>query len=240
MSLGSPQRVLALLYQDAALVAINKPSGLAVHQGLARDEDTVVRRARLQFSPPIHTVHRLDRPTSGVLLLALDVSAARTLGAAFAEGRVEKSYLAVVRGDPGERGTIDHPIPKDEDGERVPALSHFERVAVFERYALVRVRPQTGRFHQVRRHMKHLSCPLIGDTTYGKSEHNRIWRERFCLGRLALHCESLAFAHPLSGERLSVLAPLAEDFRAAVALSFGVVPGLDPTCRGLGGKKLLQ
>jgi tRNA pseudouridine65 synthase len=130
---------------------------------------------------------------------------------AFAAGSVEKRYLALVRGIPPESGVIDHPIPRDEDGPRVPALTEFRRLAVFERYALVEARPRTGRRHQIRRHFKHLSHPLIGDVRYGKGEHNRLFRDRFGLHRLALHALELAFEHPETGETVQIVAPVPED-----------------------------
>ena len=129
----------------------------------------------------------------------------------FAAGEVEKRYLALVRGIPPEEGVIDHPVPRAPGGPRVPAVTRFRRLATFERYALVEARPSTGRWHQIRRHFKHLSHPLIGDVRYGKGEHNRLFRERFGLHRLALHALELAFEHPHTGERLRIVAPVPED-----------------------------
>jgi tRNA pseudouridine65 synthase len=100
----------------------------------------------------------------------------------------------------------------------VPAVTEIWRRETFGRYALVEARPRTGRLHQIRRHLKHVSCPLIGDVRYGKGEHNRIWRERFNLHRLALHARSLRVAHPDGGE-LAIECPLADDMTAAIALA---------------------
>jgi len=100
---------------------------------------------------------------------------------------------------------------RESGGARVPAVTEFRRLATFERYALVEARPRTGRFHQIRRHFKHLSHPLIGDVRYGKGEHNRLFRERFGLHRLALHALELAFEHPGTGEPLRIVAPVPED-----------------------------
>ena len=159
----------------------------------------------------VHAVHRLDRATSGVLLFALDPGTAGRMQELFAEGRVEKRYLALVRGIPPESGVIDHPIPRDVGGPRVPAVTEFRRLAAFERYALIEARPRTGRLHQIRRHLKHISHPLIGDVRYGKGEHNRLFRERFGLHRLALHALELAFEHPETGEPVRIVAPVPED-----------------------------
>lgn len=202
---------LPFLYQDGCLLAVDKPAGLAVHRGMARDRTFALQLVRDQMGRHVHAVHRLDRATSGVLLFALDPETAGRMQERFAAGQVEKRYLALVRGIPPESGVIDHPIPRDEGGPRVPAVTEFRRLATFERYALVEARPRTGRRHQIRRHLKHLSHPLIGDVRYGKGEHNRLFRERFGLHRLALHALELAFEHPGTGEPVRIVAPVPED-----------------------------
>lgn len=202
---------LPTLHQDGFLLAVDKPAGLAVHRGMARDRAVALQWVRDQVGRHVHAVHRLDRATSGVLLFALDPVSARRMQERFEVGAVEKRYLALVRGIPPEAGVIDHPIPRDVDGPRAPAVTEFRRLATFERYALVEARPRTGRRHQIRRHFKHISHPLIGDVRYGKGEHNRLFRERFGLHRLALHALELAFDHPETGERLRILAPVPED-----------------------------
>jgi tRNA pseudouridine65 synthase len=202
---------LPFLYQDGCLLAVGKPAGLAVHRGMAQDRTFALQLVRDRIGRHVHAVHRLDRATSGVLLFALDPDTAGRMQERFAGGQVEKRYLALVRGVPPESGVIDHPIPRDVDGPRVPAATEFRRLAVFERYALLEARPRTGRRHQIRRHLKHISHPLIGDVRYGKGEHNRLFRERFGLHRLALHAWELAFEHPETGEAVRILAPLPED-----------------------------
>jgi tRNA pseudouridine65 synthase len=202
---------LPALYQDGVLLAVDKPAGLAVHRGAARDRTVALQLVRDRVGRHVHAVHRLDRATSGVLLFALDPGTARRLQEQLEAGAVAKRYLALVRGIPPEVGVIDHPIPRDIDGPRVPAVTEFRRLAVFERYALVEARPRTGRRHQIRRHFKHLSHPLIGDVRYGKGEHNRLFRDRFGLHRLALHALELAFDHPETGEALRIVAPVPED-----------------------------
>ncbi len=214
--MGLDQIDLPLLYADEALVVVAKPSGIAVHRGLARERLVLVDVAERKLGRPVYPVHRLDRATSGALVLPLSPEAARLLQAQFEAGEVEKRYLALVRGHPPEEGVIDHPVPRALDGPRVPAVTAFLRLAIWERYALVEARPRTGRLHQIRRHLKHLGHPLIGDVRYGKGEHNRFFRERFGLHRLALHAASIAFAHPFTGAPLRVEAPLPPDFDAAV------------------------
>ncbi len=202
-----------VLHRDEHLVVINKPSGVAVHRGWAQDRVVAMTLVRDLVGRHVHPVHRIDRGASGALLFALDADMAARLGEQFQEGGVEKRYLALVRGVPPEHGVIDHPIPRVEDGPRVLAVTEFRRLHVFHRYALVEAVPRTGRLHQIRRHLKHLSHPLIGDVKYGKGEHNRLFRESYGLHRLALHAAVLAFVHPITGERLRIEAPLTEDLR---------------------------
>lgn len=207
--IASPE--LPVLYRDDFLLAVNKPSGLAVHRGTARDRIVALQLVRDLAGRHVHAVHRLDRATSGALVFALDSGTTGRLQEKFAAGEVEKRYLALVRGIPPEEGIIDHPVPRSPGGPRIPAVTEFRRLATFESYALVEARPRTGRFHQIRRHFKHLSHPLIGDVRYGKGEHNRLFRERFGLHRLALHALELAFDHPETGETLRIVAPVPED-----------------------------
>jgi tRNA pseudouridine65 synthase len=217
---------LPVLYRDAVLLAVDKPSGLAVHRGAARDRTAALQIVRDLVGRHVHAVHRLDRATSGVLLFALDPATARRMQEKFEAGEVAKRYLALVRGIPPEEGMIDHPLPRAEGGPRVPAVTAFRRLATFERYALMEARPLTGRRHQIRRHFKHISHPLIGDVRYGKGEHNRLFRDRFNLHRLALHALELAFEHPETGERLRIVAPVPEDLAGPLrALGMAVPQG---------------
>jgi len=126
---------------------------------------------------------------------------------------VEKRYLALVRGTPDDSGTIDYPIPKSEGGVRVPAMTHFRRVARsgIDRCSLVLAMPETGRLHQIRRHLRHVNHPLIGDVNYGSGNINRHYRLHYGLHRLALHACAVAFDHPVTGERVSVTAPVPDD-----------------------------
>jgi tRNA pseudouridine65 synthase len=204
---------LDVLFQDERLVAFAKPSGLLVHRGWGNDPVVLVDLAERALGRKVYPVHRLDRATSGVLLLALDSSAAAAMCAQFEHSLARKRYLALVRGVPPEQGVIDHPIPRREGGPRVPAVTEFERLHALERYAIVEARPRTGRLHQVRRHLKHISHPIIGDVNYGKGEHNRLFRERYALTRLALHAAELSVAHPETAAPLRISAPLPDDLR---------------------------
>ena len=200
------------LYRDSDIAVVNKPSGMLVHRGWDNDKVVAMTVVRDHLEQYVYPVQRLDRPTSGALIFALHKKAARALCQAFESGQVHKGYLALVRGIAPESGTIDHPIPKEPNKERVPALTEFRRLFEYERYSLVAVWPKSGRLHQIRRHLKHLSHPLIGDTKYGKGAHNRFFRERFGLMRLGLHASSISFPHPQTGKELIVQAPMPQDF----------------------------
>jgi len=211
---------IEILFVDAHVVVANKPSGLLVHRGLDRDDDVAMFRVRDAIGEHVHPLHRLDRGTSGALLFARTRSAAATLSRAFEEGRVEKRYLALVRGTPPDSGTIDYAIPKDDGGPRVRAVTRFRRIArsTVDRCSLVLAIPETGRLHQVRRHLRHIDHPLIGDVTHGSGEINRRYRAVYALHRLALHASFLAFEHPVTAGRVEVSAPVPDDLASALAL----------------------
>jgi tRNA pseudouridine65 synthase len=231
--------MLPVLYRDEHLIAVHKPSGLLVHRSMIDRHETrfALQMVRDQIGQRVHAVHRLDKGTSGVLLFALDEDTARQLGQAFETRAVEKTYRAIVRGWPPESGVIDHPLARQSDDyefrpeetrtQPQEALTRYRRLATVEldepvdryptsRYALVELQPDTGRRHQIRRHLKHLSHPIIGDAAYGKGNHNRFFQRRFGCHRLLLACTELRLAHPTSGETLAIQAPLAEDFAAVV------------------------
>lgn len=203
-----------ILHRDARCVAVDKPSGIATHRGWDDSEDALLQRVRDAVGQYVYPVHRLDRGASGVVLFALDSPTARFFSDAWSEA--DKRYLAITRGHPPEHVVLDHPVlQRERDGDRVPAITEFWRRETFGRYALVEARPRTGRLHQIRRHLKHLACPLVGDVRYGKGEHNRIWRDQHGLHRLALHCISLDVPHP-DGGMLSIRCPLAADLESAL------------------------
>jgi len=203
--------MIEVLRENPRFVAVAKPSGVAVHHGWSREGEAALELVRDHLGRFVYPVHRLDRPTSGVLLFALDAESARILHELFEAGGISKRYLALVRGVAPETGIIDHPIPRREDGPRVPASTEFRRLWRGEHVSLVEARPRTGRLHQVRRHLKHIDHPLIGDANYGKGALNRDYRARFGLGRLALHAAELAFTDPFGGEELRIRAPVPED-----------------------------
>ncbi|GAB2498918.1 pseudouridine synthase [Arenimonas alkanexedens] len=222
---------LPVIYADEQLAVVNKPAGLMVHDSaLARGEtDFAADRLREQFGRPVFLVHRLDRATSGCLLLAFDRDSASTLGKALMSQAFEKRYLAVCRGwpDPSE-GTIDHPL----DGgpgkpQKKPAVTDYTCLATAEldlpsaqhptsRYALLRCTPRTGRFRQIRRHLKHIHHHLVGDSSHGDGRHNQAFR-MMGIHRMLLHAHQLSFPHPFDGRRLSVTAPGDEGWNQAMA-----------------------
>lgn len=227
---ASRSRPIDLLFVDGDVVVANKPSGLLVHRGWDDDDDVALFRVRDMLGAQVHPVHRLDRGTSGALLFARTREAAATLGRAIEAGRMEKRYLALVRGTPPDEGVIDHAIPRSEEGERVAAVTRFRCLArsPVDRCSLVLAQPETGRLHQVRRHFHHISHPIVGDVNHGSGETNRHYRARYGLHRLALHARSIAFDHPTTGQRIAVSSPVPDDLaRALEALELLTHAGAD-------------
>ena len=221
----SEHEPLEILYQDEYLVAINKPSGLLVHKSPIDKHETrfALQEVRDQIGQYVYPVHRLDKPTSGVLLFALNSEMAKIMSQLFRDNQIEKEYIAIVRGYPDLEAEIDHPLKQMLDTkeqkkqgitkEEQEAVTLYERLATVElpyavsrypvaRYALVRLRPKSGRKHQLRRHMKHIFHPIVGDTKHGRGEHNNLFREKFDCHRLLLHCTQLSFMHPLTKEKI--------------------------------------
>jgi len=236
---------LTILHRDEHLIAVHKPPGLLVHRtGLdAHETRFALQLLRDQIGAAVHPVHRLDKATSGILLFALSSEIAGHCRVAFETGEVEKRYLAIVRGHPCEQGTVDHPLDREDHtgraaGLRQPALTGYRRLAAVElpvavdryptsRYALVELVPHTGRRHQLRRHMKHIAHPIIGDTTHGHGPHNRMFRERFGCKRLLLVAVGMCLRHPSTGLPLAIETQPDEDFRRV-----GEATGLLPQAAG--------
>ncbi|HOI53318.1 MAG TPA: tRNA pseudouridine(65) synthase TruC [Azonexus sp.] len=228
---------LPILFRDEHIVVIDKPPNLLVHRSEIDRHETrfAIQLLRDQIGQKVWPAHRLDRGTSGVLLFGLSAEIASALGRQFAEGTVAKRYLAVVRGHPPASGSIDHALSRQRDdyefqGERSSqeaqsALTHYRRLATIElpvavdrypssRYALLELTPVTGRKHQLRRHLKHIAHPIIGDATYGKGRHNRYFADEFDCHRLLLACTRLAFRHPVTQLAIAIDAPPGGEFAA--------------------------
>lgn len=221
-----------IIYEDEFLVAINKEAGLLVHRSWLDKDETrfAMQLTRDAVGCHVFPVHRLDRPTSGVLLFAKSSAVARTLTEAFTEHNVTKQYLAVVRGFMPEQGTVDYALSfkpdaiadKFADLDKPPqeAVTHWQSLTQVElpfavskkhdtsRYSLVRLTPETGRKHQLRRHMRHVFHHIVGDTSHGDGRHNRFFRTQYGCARMLLHAESLALSHPVTGEPLLLKAGL--------------------------------
>lgn len=223
---------LPIIYRDEQLVAIDKPAGLLVHRSPIDRRETrfALQLLRDQIGQRVYPIHRLDKPTSGVLLFALNSSIAAALSDQFQQRSVAKTYLAVVRGYCPPSGEIDHAIRDDADklaglarGPAREALTRYRRLASVElpyavdrypsaRYSLVELQPLTGRKHQLRRHMKHLGYPIIGDANHGKGVHNRFFATELGVKRLLLSCTELQLKQPISGEQLCLRAPPSGSF----------------------------
>ena len=187
------------------MVAVSKPAGYVVHKSaMARDRVVMLQAVRDALGQHIWPIHRLDRGTTGVLIFALDQEAARYFHEAFEQGRAKKVYRALVRGnfDAIAQGTpvrVDYAIPKDEDGPKIDAQTTFFFEEAFSYCSLVRAEPETGRFHQIRRHLSHLRYPIANDTNYGTGWFNRKVRAELGLTRMALHAAELTIPHPDGG-----------------------------------------
>ncbi len=224
---------LEILYQDDYIVAINKPSGLLVHKSPIDKNETrfALQLVRDQIGQYVYPVHRLDKPTSGVLLFGLNKEIAQVLSEAFKNSEIKKEYIAVVRGYTDEQGLIEHPLKQmlDTKAEKERGITKEEQEAQTEyecmerielpyavgryttsRYSLVKLKPQTGRKHQLRRHMKHIHHHMIGDTKHGRGEHNKLFREKFGCHRLLLHAKQLSFVHPVTQISLCIDAKMDE------------------------------
>jgi tRNA pseudouridine65 synthase len=227
---------LEILYQDEYLVAINKPSGLLVHKSPIDKHETqfALQILRDQIGQYVYPIHRLDKPTSGVLLFALSAEMAQTMSLLFRSSEVHKEYIAIVRGFTEDESLIDYPLKQMLDTkeqkkqgitkEIQEAQTKFQRLATVElpfpvsrypvaRYSLIKLFPKTGRKHQLRRHMKHIFHPIVGDTKHGRGEHNNLFREKFECHRLLLHSDRVKFVHPLSHQEVVINAPLDDMFK---------------------------
>ena len=226
---------LEILYQDEYLVAINKPSGLLVHKSMIDRHEIyfAMKMLRDQIGKWVYPIHRLDKPTSGVLLFALDKHTAKLMNEQFSKSKIQKIYIGVVRGYIEESGFIDYALSvkldkiadKDSKAEKEPqeAQTEYKRLATVEvnhavgrydksRYSLVELKPKTGRKHQLRRHMKHLSHHMLGDTKYGRGEHNKMVREQYNCHRLLLHSISLEILHPYTNLSIKIDAGFDDTF----------------------------
>lgn len=226
---------LDILYQDDELIAINKPAGMLVHRSWLDKHETVfaMQTLRDQIGQHVFPIHRRDRPTSGVLLFALNSEMARIMSEQFEQQQVQKSYLAVVRGYLQGEDRVDYPLKVildkiadkfSQPKEPQEAITDYQGLATVEmpypagkhqtaRYSLVELQPKTGRKHQLRRHMKHLFHPIMGDTKYGDLHQNRALMEKSGVERLMLHSRILSFIHPITLQKIEIIASLDEQWQ---------------------------
>ncbi|HRQ66171.1 MAG TPA: pseudouridine synthase [Xanthomonadaceae bacterium] len=213
--------MLRILHQDDHLVAVEKPAGLLAHPSkMAADAtDSLMARLRDQLGRRVFLAHRLDRATSGVLVAAFDPDVAARLGEQFMERSVDKTYLALVRGWPESEGIIDYALDAPGKPLRKPAVTRFRVLHTVQlpiaigryasaRWALMEVRPESGRYRQIRRHFHHIHHHVLGDTSHGDGRHNRAMRQHFGVHRLMLHAWRVRLAHPADGRVIEVVAPV--------------------------------
>ncbi len=227
--------LLEIIYQDEFLVAVNKPSGLFVHKSFMDKHEIyfALQLLRDQIGQYVYPLHRLDRPTSGVLLFALDSDTARLMGEAFTNKTIQKTYFAITRGHMSGSGVVDYALKEklDKIGDKFAnpnkdpqsAQTHYEvmntaiineKVGKYDsvRYSLVKLLPVTGRRHQIRRHLAHLRHPIIGDINYGDNKQNPFFHQYFGFKRLMLHAYALQFNHPITKELICVNAKFDEQW----------------------------
>ena len=221
---------LAIVFEDADLIVIDKPVGLVVHPGAGNPDHTLLNgllahAPSLRKVPRAGIVHRLDRDTSGLLVVAKNLTAQAQLAAQLAARTVKRSYLALVHGAPPAQGTIDAPIGRDPRARTRMAVSAGGREArtsykVIERFgsgarsgfSLLECRLETGRTHQIRVHLQHIRCPIVGDTVYRRGAGRGVE-----FGRQALHAAALELSHPRSGKHMSWSASLPTDMKKLIA-----------------------
>lgn len=228
-----------VIYQDDDLVAIHKPAGLLVHRSPIDKHETqfAVQMTRDIIGKEVYPVHRLDKPTSGLLLFTLNKDAARNLGEQFMHHQIQKTYHAICRGWVNESGRIDKALKyhkdkladKDKSADDImqeaitdficlQTTTHQAQIGKFseQRYSLVELKPKTGRKHQIRRHLNHISHPIIGDVKHGDRHHNHYFNDWLGQHRLYLAATQLQFTHPSLGSKITINAPLEPSFDSAL------------------------
>lgn len=231
---------LEIVYRDENLIAINKPAGMLVHRSWLDKYETVfaMQTLRNQIGQHVFPLHRLDKPTSGILFFALSSEVAAQFSPLFSGREIKKTYHAIVRGWIEESDTLDYPLKEQLDKiadkkaskevEAKEAITEYTPLAKVElpystgkfptsRYCLMELKPQTGRKHQLRRHMAHLRHPIVGDTTHGDGKHNRLFKENLDSHRLLLHASGLSFTHPITNENIEIKAGVDEAWQRLMA-----------------------
>lgn len=219
-----------IIYQDDDIVAINKPHGLLVHKtNIAKDAtEFALQMVRDAIKQKVYPVHRLDRKTSGVLVFAKSKKVLKVVNNLFAKGQVKKTYQAIVRGFLPPKGVIDYPLTEgykmQEAVSAYKVLKEFELNIAFgkfqtSRYSLIEIKPKTGRFHQIRKHMAHIHHPIIGDRPHGCNKQNKLWKEFFEMTTMLLHANHIAFDYP-AGNTIQIAAELNTEFKRSLDLLY--------------------
>ncbi len=218
-------QTLEIIYQDNWLVAINKPHGLLVHRTKIAEEkeDFALQILRDQIGAKVYPSHRLDRKTAGVLIFSKDESTDVAMKRLFEHQKVEKKYIALVRGYLPDYGVVDKPLAK-ENGQLQDALTHYQCLDKIElpiavsryptsRYSIALVEPKTGRMHQIRRHMAHIRHYIIQDKTHGECKQNKMFEQHFNHYTMMLHALETHFIHPVLSQEITIKAPLQLSFK---------------------------
>jgi tRNA pseudouridine65 synthase len=219
------QNQLPIVYQDSYYVVINKPHNLLVHRSAMAAEQTefALQLLRDQLGCWVSPCHRIDRKTSGLLVFALSPEADKAMKLLFQESKVQKNYLALVRGHLASTGSCTRPL-ENEKGKMQEAITHFECQQQIElaievsrypssRYSLAKITPETGRMHQIRRHFAQMRHYLIGDKTHGECKHNKMFEQHFGLKTMLLHAYELRFVHPYTAQKIELQAGLNQEFK---------------------------
>ncbi|WP_316821754.1 pseudouridine synthase [Pedobacter gandavensis] len=222
--------MLEIVYQDDYLIAINKPHGLLVHRSSIASDATefALQMLRDQIDKYVSPVHRLDRKTSGLLLFAFDKETEIAMHQQFQQAKVEKKYLAILRGFAPDSAEIDYPLAK-ENGNMQEAFTAFVTLQRAElemalgkhptsRYSLVEATPTTGRMHQLRRHFAHIFYPIIGDRKHGCNKQNRFFKAEWDMTTMLLHASELKFEHPVTKETIHLKAKVQDEFKRVMDL----------------------
>jgi len=221
---------LEIIYEDEALIAINKPHGLLVHKSaIAKDaSEYALQLLRDQINAHVYLCHRLDRKTSGVLLFTKNKEVLPVFNELFMERKVSKVYHAIVRGFTDKSGTINYPLKNDRyktqeaitgyETQRqteieVPFLGHST-----SRYSLVKVSPETGRMHQIRKHFAHIYHPIIGDRPHGCNKQNRLFKEKWGITTMMLQATCLTFKNPIDNKMINISAPYSAEFKSCLKI----------------------
>ncbi|HAQ36952.1 MAG TPA: pseudouridylate synthase [Saprospirales bacterium] len=230
---------IEILYEDEDLIAVNKPPGLLMHRSrLSEDSVFLLQKLRIQLGYRIYTTHRLDRATSGAVVFGKNEHTAAAVNHLFAEHKVEKNYLAILRGWIPDQGVIDHALADPESKQPVSksALTSYTCLSRAEipvpiglryqtaRFSLAEIIPLTGRRHQIRKHFAHLRHPVIGDKKHGDVKHNSYFRDHFSLTRMFLHAAELNFRHPTLGIQLNIKAPFDPAFAEGLKITGLTLP----------------